>query len=433
MAIPLGPRARTVLRYAGIALLGIITFVFAFQMSLPVDRAKQTIIEKLSPSYDVTIGSIERGIMPGRVYIHDLTLRTRPKKADDVPTTFFVPKLEVDVGIFALIRGNLVVDVDAALGNGDLSARITLEGFGKKGLRLHVRGSDMPGSSLPLRPVIGLPMTGKLDIAVDLDLPNDKRNGKLQPNWQKADGTFDVSCPSGCTFGDGKTKLKPIIKNQTQAVMVGDGIEFGKVNIDSLVAHAEMKGGNFDLTKFELKSQDGEVHLDYSMKLEPDLGDSIVTGCVRFKGSPELLKRDQKTFDAINLSGAELRSDGLFHITLTDRLTEMKRLNQECGPNVHHGEPPGEHPMVRPTITVMPPHPAPPVAPPPAAPPPAEPAAGSSHPAEGEPAQGGAPEASPPAGEGSAGAPPGNGGSAHAGEMLQRHSLEPESRGGWRR
>ena len=424
MAIQLGPRSRTVLRYAGITLLGLFTFVFALQASLPVQRAKQKIIETLAPKYDVTIGSVERGFVPGRVYLKDVTLRTRPSKPEEVPTTFFIPKLRVDVGLFAALHKNLSIDFDASLGAGDLGGNITLEGFGKKGLDVHVHGSDMPGDSLPLRGIIGLPMTGKLDVDVALDLPYENRGGKIVANWAKGEGTFQFGCPGGCTFGDGKSKLKPILKNQTSQVMVGEGIDFGKVNIDSLVARADMKDGKLTLSKFDLKSQDGEVHLDYEMKLAPDLAQSMVTGCVRFKGSQALLKRDQKTFDAINLSGAELRGDGLFHITLTGPLGEMKRLNQECGPNVVHG-PSEPHVQVRPTLITPPvvrPNPPPPPVPAPPPQPPAEP-----EPAPGSGEKGMAhppgPEGEVHAPEGSA-VPEGSGentgsGSARPGEVLQ--------------
>ena len=358
MALPinLSPTTRKILRYVAIALVGPITFVFALQLTLPVDRAKDKLIEALSPSYDVSIGSVERGIMPGRIYLHSVSLRTRPSKPDEQPTTLFIDRLEVDVGLLALLRGNLSIDFDARLEPNNRDARlagnVTLAGFGKKSISVRAGGKDVPGGDLPLRGLIGLPMTGKLDIDVELDLPFEPRAGKNSPNWQKAEGSFDFGCPSGCTFGDGKTKLKPILKNKTQQVMVADGIDFGKVDMDSLEAHAEFKSGSFQVTKFESSSKDGEVHVDYAMKLEPDIMDSMVTGCLRFKGSDALLKRDRKTYDAINLSGAERREDSFFHITLTDKLREMKRLNQECGPNVHHAapEPTTPHVTVRPTI-----------------------------------------------------------------------------------
>jgi len=105
----LGPRTRKVLRYAGFALLGLVTFVFAFQLAFPFGRVKQRIIDALSDKYDVTIGDVERGFIPGRMYVKALTIRTRPAKADDVATTFYVEQLEVDLGLFALLHGTVSI------------------------------------------------------------------------------------------------------------------------------------------------------------------------------------------------------------------------------------------------------------------------------------------------------------------------------------
>jgi type II secretion system protein N len=385
MAIQLGPRSRMALRYAGIALLGVFTFILTVQLTLPVDRMREKVIEALSPSYDVKIGSVERGLVPGRVYFKSIWLSTRKTKPEDPVTTFTIEKLQVDVGLLSLLGGNLTIDLDATIGSGDLKATVVQQKWGKKGTVVHVTGHDLPGSALPMTAVLGLPMTGKLELSADLTMPREVRAGALAINWAKAEGNFEFGCPNGCTFGDGKTKLRPILKNRTNQVMVADGIDFGTVEIDSMLAKAEFKSGNFTVTAFDAKSHDGELHVDYMMKLEPDIMDSMVTGCLRFKPSETLEKRDRKTFDAINLSGAERRADGLFHITLTDRLRDMKRLNQECGPNLQHTAtgPEVTHPIVRPNITVMPepqagsatptPPPTPPLGPPPGivAPPPA--------------------------------------------------------------
>jgi len=95
------------------------------------------------------------------------------------------------------------------------------------------------------------------------------------------------------------------------------------------------------------------------MTMAPSLDDSVVAGCLRFKASDNLLKKEEtkKTYAAISTTGAELRSDGLFHIKLSDRFKDMKRLNAECGPNasaskVGNGEDFSPHP----NGTGIPPH-----------------------------------------------------------------------------
>ncbi len=382
---------RTATRIAGIVVVALIVFVFALQMTFPYDRVRAKIEEALAEKYDVTIGGVDRGFWPGRVYFNAVSLRTRATQPGEPVTTFYIEKLEVDMGIFALIRGVASIDLDAKIGAGHIKGNVSV---GKNGTSLDIKGTDLPGGSLPMRAVLGLPMTGKIEFDVSLDLPNDtSKLGKRAPNWAKAEGKLELSCPSGCTFGDGHTKLKPILKNRSNQVMVADGIDFGQVNVDSLMMKAEItpstseKGtGKLEVKQFDATSKDGELHVDYMMALEHDFAESLVTGCLRFKGSPSLEKREPKTYAAITTTGAELHGDGLFHIKLTDKFKDMKRLNLECGPNVKeqgNGENFGgaPHPPSRPNLTVQPeqpvqgtttPPPIPTAPPPPiAAPPPA--------------------------------------------------------------
>ena len=107
----------------------------------------------------------------------------------------------------------------------------------------------------------------------------------------------------------GKTKLRPLLKNNPRnQVMVGEGIDFGKVDIDSLIAKAVIKPGSgsspstLDVTQFETKSKDGELHVDYHMTFAEVFDESIVDGCLRFKGTDYLLKREPKTFAAMRLT-----------------------------------------------------------------------------------------------------------------------------------
>ncbi|MEP6865685.1 MAG: type II secretion system protein GspN, partial [Deltaproteobacteria bacterium] len=329
----LGRRGTLVVRYVAIVVVALFAFTLALQATFPYDRMKDKLIESMSGQYDVTIGGVERGWKPGRVYFKAVSLRTRATIPGETPTTFFIDKLEVDLGLLSLIGMNISVDLDAKIGAGRIKGNITLPKFGKAGVKLDIAGTDLPGASLPLRSALGLPMTGKLDFAVDLDLPVAKNKmGRTATDWTKADGTIDLSCPTGCTLGDGHTKLKPLLKNRTNQVMVGDGIDFGEVHISTLDVHAvftaavgdadahssSYKPGKFEVKRFNITSPDGELHVDYQMTMASTLDDSVVAGCLRFKASDNLLKKEEtkKTYAAISTTGAELRSDGLFHIKL---------------------------------------------------------------------------------------------------------------------
>jgi len=374
----LGPRTRKIVRFLGFTVLALVTFVFAFQATFPFHRVKDKVIEALAEKYEVTIGDVDGGWLPGRVYFKAVSLRTRPTKADEVASTLYIEQLQVDLGLFALLRGTAAVRLDAKIGQGRIKGDIALS---KDSTVVELVGDDLPSASLPVREVVGLPMSGKLRFSVNLDLPNEKsKAGKVGPNWVKADGQLELACPSGCVVGDGKSKLKLKVANPRQQAFAEGGIEFGKLNIDSLDAKVEIKGGKLDITKFDAKSGDGELHIDFDLALNQDINQSVVTGCLRFNGSPALLKRDPKTHTAISATGAPLGPDNLFHIKLDGPLREVRRIGVLCGPAVNKNMDNMGGPTARPNLTVppeppphqpgtvtIPPPPPLPVTPPPAA------------------------------------------------------------------
>ncbi|HEX8113851.1 MAG TPA: type II secretion system protein GspN, partial [Kofleriaceae bacterium] len=356
----LGPRARKLLRYASLVVLALVSFVFALQLTFPYDRVKDAAILALSEKgYDAQIGDVERGILPARVYFKAVTLRTRPTKAGDVATTFYIEQLEVDLGLLPLLHGTVAVKLDAKIGQGHLKGNLALS---KDGTSVHVTGDDLPSANLPVREALGLPMSGKVRLAFNLELPNDRsktepKTGRAGPNWPKAEGNAEFACPSGCTVGDGKSKLKLSTNNARQQEFLdqgGGGIDFGKVNVDSLLASVELKNGKLELTRFELKSPDGEAKIVFSLALNQDLMASAVTGCLRFHGSEALRKREPKTDAALSTTGAPLGPDNLFHIKLDGQLRTMRRIGVLCGPAAGGGnETPGSPPP-RPNLTISP-------------------------------------------------------------------------------
>jgi hypothetical protein len=98
--------------------LAFITFIFALQMTAPYDRAIHKGIEAVSESFDITYKDIDRGWVPGRVYINLLQIRTRPTKADEQPLIFTFNRVKVDVGLLALLGKNVSIDLDAEIGAG---------------------------------------------------------------------------------------------------------------------------------------------------------------------------------------------------------------------------------------------------------------------------------------------------------------------------
>jgi hypothetical protein len=197
-----------------------------------------------------------------------------------------------------------------------------------------------------------LPMAGEVEFELELDLPNDKlKSGKTGPDYTKASGFVEFQCANGCTIGDGKAKLKLKAKNTRSQAFAGDGTAFGKINVQSMVARVDIRDGKLEVTKFETRSSDVELHVDFQMTLAQTLEASAVAGCIRFKGSDALRKREPKTADAISLTGAARHTDGLDHIKLSGTFKEVRKLANICGPGTtRDGDP--DKPSARPNLTV---------------------------------------------------------------------------------
>jgi type II secretion system protein N len=324
LGITLGRRSQLALRVLGYVTLGLVAFLFALQMTFPYSRIKDRLAEALSTKYDVMIGGVERGFMPGKMILHNVSLKSRPTQPHQTPSLFYIKQLSLDLGVLALLGKKAVVDIEAQIGDGTLEGTVALS---KEQVTIELGSGSLPGANLPFKELVGLPVIGKISLELDLEL----RLVKNKVDWTKAAGHLQLECPSGCQVGDGKTKLRPAVTRPNQAEMVKDGVEFNKLFLDKFEARVEVKKGVAKVVKWNVPSKDGEVYLDFEAKLEPLLNDSQVTGCLRYNGSAELEKRDYRTFSQLRILGAPLGPDKLFHIRLTGPFRQMKRLPQVCG------------------------------------------------------------------------------------------------------
>lgn len=371
----LGPRMRRVVQVFGLIFLALVTFVFAFQLVFPYSRVKARIEELASSKVDLQIGDIERSVIPGRFYLKNVTMKTRPSQADleaamaiaepkdrekaiaGLSSTLFVDSLEVDIGFLPFLNSTASINFVAKIGSGKIKGKVAVS---KGETVIRVSGSDVPSEQLPMREVLSnLPMSGDVDFDFDLDLPNEKlKTGKVGPDWTKAVGSAEFNCASGCTIGDGKAKLKLKAKNSRSQAFAGDGTKFGKINVQSLEAKIDMKDGKVEISKFDTKSNDVELHVDFAMTLQQALESSTVAGCIRFKGSESLRKREPGTADALSLTGAARHTDGLDHIKLEGTFKEIRKLAKVCGPGINNGDSDKPGGSGRPNLTVQPDEPS---------------------------------------------------------------------------
>lgn len=337
-ALHLGRRARLALKIAGFVVLGLIAFVFSLQLTFDYQRvADKYLVEGLASKYYVTLGKVERGIMPGKFSISKVVLESRTTKPDEVPQRIELKNVEADVGVLGLIGGNLDVDFAASIGKGTLTGTVKMA-FNGSSFSFSATGSKINGDAIPqLQEAIGLPLLGKVDVSASLDVPGN--------DWRKAHGSFQVGCPKGCTLGDDKTKFKRPIKNERQAAMMGDGIEFGHIDVDRMLAKLELKNQKLEITKWEWDSKEADLRFELEMKMGKKLKDAeLVSGCMKYKALPALISRDARTANALTLIGGIRGPEELYYVKLECQggrtqctYSQIKPRSKVCGAGVDAG------------------------------------------------------------------------------------------------
>ena len=329
MHINVGPRGRVALKWLGWISLGLFSFVMGLQLTFPYERVRDKLIEGLSSRYNVQVGSVERGWMPGKMILNRVMLQSRPEKADDPVTTMVFEHITVDVNLLAsLLSFGLDADIEVGTkGGGYMEGRVATDG---KDLEVSVSGKSVPAASMPgLADMVGLPMSGKIDPALKLAVDNS--------DWRTARGFLRLVC-NNCSAGDGQTKLKFKLKpGSRQSAFAQDGVTIETVFIQKLLLQVDFAKGRMTISKWELQSGDLDAKIELQVQLAKKITDStVISGCLRYKPSEELSKRAAKTFAALMSTGAPLGPDEYYHIKLSGDLANMKRLPRVCS-----GEPEG--------------------------------------------------------------------------------------------
>jgi type II secretion system protein N len=184
------------------------------------------------------------------------------------------------------------------------------------GLRVQVDRREVPLGEMPVASLLaGLPMNGLADIAIDLTVPGSA--GKR--DYSRASGSVTFGCPAGCTVGDDVTRLG-----------IAGGVSFGHLAFDKVDVRVELDHGHAKVTRWQLASNDLTLEVTLDIALAPALADSTLEGCVRFKPSPTLARRDPKTAAVLALTGAPMGADGVYSIKVAGRVGQRKLLGEAC-------------------------------------------------------------------------------------------------------
>jgi hypothetical protein len=180
---------------------------------------------------------------------------------------------------------------------------------------------EVPLAELPYAATLRLPLIGTVVVDADLTIPivDGKRD------YRHAKGTASARCKGRCTIGNDVTKLK---LSDDPAAFVTE-VDFGHIDLDKLEASAEVVDGRAKISNL-VQSPDLTLHVDLSIELAAEPGQSEVVGCVRYKPSDALKLRDPKMYALIALIGGLVGPDGDYYVALSGRADQLAAKPHVC-------------------------------------------------------------------------------------------------------
>jgi type II secretion system protein N len=340
--VTLGRRGRLALKIVGYGLLALVTFVYAIHLTFPYGRVRDKFVESLSGTYDVTVAGVDRSLVPGRFALTGVTLASRPKAVGQPSTTMYFKRVELDLKILPLLGKRVEVGLDVRTGSGAITGSIAYQG---KDAVASLKLAHVPLATLPgITDAVGLPMDGNADGKVSLRLVNG--------DWsKKTAGGIELNCRVGCAIGDGVTKIYPKPQRPSDAALYRDGLTVPKILLDSFLIAIDIKDGQARLRTFDLKSQDGQVEVDFAIRLAratKDLGQSTINGCIRYKCAADF----QRKYPGLCIGSPIVDEQGLLNIKLSGQVGKMRRLPQRCDTGGGSGDSAGT--PTRPTFDTIP-------------------------------------------------------------------------------
>jgi type II secretion system protein N len=345
---------------------GFLVFAIVFYVTLPYVRFKDQIAGWVaSAGYDMEAKQAGPSLSGGMA-LKEITL-VSPANGTRKATRILIDKATLSVSLLSRIFGTNAYSVSADVFGGDIDATFKTS---KADASIKGRVDEIDLAETPwVKNATNLPLAGKLDLKVDLDLP------KQRPS--EAKGALSWTCTS-CALGDGKAKL--IIAGNA---LLAEGLGLPKIRLGDFAGKVVIDKGVGRLQNVQIKSQDIELSVEGEIHLAQPLAMSHVDLYIRFKLSDSLLRSSEKLRTIMDFT-AQLgkRPDGFLGFRATGTFQNMSSVQWAKTSPFNNATPapakpvPPPHPvavaaaplpaaMPAPLPSVTAPAPAPPAPPPP--------------------------------------------------------------------
>ena len=326
------------------------SFVFAFQLTFPFDRASRTRSSSRCPTSTTSRSATSSAAsMPGRVYFKAVTLRTRPTKADEPRprSTSSSSRSTSACSRCCAARCRSSSTPRSAPATSPATSRCRTAAATSAS---SLGEGDLPSASLPMREVLGLPMSGKVEFAVDLDLPNETSQGRQgHAELAQGRGHLRARLPVGL-HGRRRQDQAQAARSRTtrqQASSARAASTSARSTSTRCSPTSRSRTASSRSPSSTPSRSDGELHVDFAMTLNQDFNDRSSPAASGSTAPTRCSRREPKTHAAISdHRRAGRRRTTCSTSSSTGPLRDDARSAMVCGPSSQHqhGRTPGGAP-----------------------------------------------------------------------------------------
>jgi type II secretion system protein N len=231
--------------------------VFSYLL-FPYSRVRDVIVQEVQypagpdgtrrPSgVQLSIGELRPSLLPGGVTLGDVRFAKASEDGGD-PLEMSVEEVSARVGIFALLGGNTSVSFSAAAGGGTIDGSF-YNSTTETGIDAELEGVDLRRLGIIRSLLSGVPVRGKVDGTIELDLQDER---------EQTTGSVELTI-AGLTIGDGRAKLRI-------PGMMGDGLTIEQIDVGDVRLAIDIDEGIGAVRELENDGEDitlrgsGNIH-----------------------------------------------------------------------------------------------------------------------------------------------------------------------------
>lgn len=189
-------------------------------------------------------------------------------------------------------------------------------------VRLHAVRHRLELADLPVSAWVGLPARGTIEVDAALRIP--VVDG--QRRYDRAKGTIAVRCVAGCQLGDDHARLA-----MPDGPLLGGDVAVSHLDLGGFDVELTAADGHARVSRWTLGSTDLELHVDLDVALAPALDDAALDGCVRFRPTDALARRDRRLHDLVTLASPFRGPDQDHRVQIAGTVARPRLLARMCG------------------------------------------------------------------------------------------------------